>query len=448
MKTKQAPKVQVVILTPLPEEFEGVRSLLEDGGSFTDVVFKRTYWIGYLRTAKNETLRIALRLSQKGHLSTAEAVQQSMQTFDAALLVLFGTAAGIKKVGMGDVVVATAGYSYESGKIVPGGFMSNPRAIEASPNWIGVANNVALQSDWHPEKGEPQQRLPAVYFGPIISGEKVITDPNHQIAAQFKTHFQDAIALEMEAFAFLHAARNYPKVETLIIRGVSDFMADKEQANLGGSKKRAINHAAAFLYAVLKEASVARPATALWTTALVGVGLIAVSLVGLSASGWGVEPNIEAFRIELTPSEPDEPSEPDDSTISVPKSPSVAEGDKKGILMSDEQLSSGVGATTQDIPQITEPITDAVAEQPSDVNLAPLASLIKFRILVFNSKGEKWRNATFFLNGQPITLNKDFCDVREGDYELLVKANGRTLLEERINISGEGSNQKIYENVD
>lgn len=246
MAAKQA-QVDILILTPIRVEYEAVTTILSAPKVWQNKADQNTYLSGRL-PGQGRSPVVAVRETGSGLLATAEAVSQGM-SLKPKLLVLFGTAGGIKRVKIGDLIIGTTGYSYESGRVVTEGFYSSPRSLPATRRLIELARAVVQQTDrWH--QYLPEGSSPAVRFGPIASGNKVITSRYSSLGRQLQERMDDAIGLEMESFAFLKAAANYP-VETLIVRGVSDLLDDKREANKNGSKKRAVSNAAALLLGIL-----------------------------------------------------------------------------------------------------------------------------------------------------------------------------------------------------
>ncbi|MEN0049768.1 MAG: hypothetical protein AAF806_22090, partial [Bacteroidota bacterium] len=106
------------------------------------------------------------------------------------------------------------------------------------------------------------------FFKPIASGAKIIESKEGQIFKILQERYNDAIALEMEAYAFQAAVRNYSQVQSLNIRGISDLLSDKRSANAKGSKEIATRHAALFALTLIQRLPASK---VLWKRSLLPV---------------------------------------------------------------------------------------------------------------------------------------------------------------------------------
>ena len=61
-----------------------------------------------------------------GGTNTAVDAQRAITHFKPQIILFVGIAGGIKDVGLGDIVVATKVYGYESGRVEAQGFRSRP----------------------------------------------------------------------------------------------------------------------------------------------------------------------------------------------------------------------------------------------------------------------------------------------------------------------------------
>jgi hypothetical protein len=86
--------------------------------------------------------------------------------------------------------------------------------------------------------------------GPIAAGAKVIKSSAGAIATLLKETYCDTLAIEMEGEGFMRAAYAN-KVDSMAIRGISDLLDGKAEADKSGSQETAADTAAAFAFKLL-----------------------------------------------------------------------------------------------------------------------------------------------------------------------------------------------------
>ena len=165
---------------------------------------------------------------------------------------LAGVAGGIKDVGLGDVVAATKIYAYEAGKD-EGSFKPRPEIGESTYALVQRARTVARDGTWASRiVGGSPHPAPKALVGPMAAGEKIVGDTISYSYSLIRQHYGDALAVEMEGYGFLQAAlMNNGQAPALVVRGISDLIKGKDEADRSGSQPRAAAHAAAFAFEVL-----------------------------------------------------------------------------------------------------------------------------------------------------------------------------------------------------
>lgn len=233
----------IVILCPIPIEYEAVKKILLKSRIEQDPSSALTYVRASVK-ARQHTYDVVLRKTGSGHAKIMNAVHEVVHKFQPALILLVGTAGGIKKVKLGDLVIGNKAYNYEAGRERKEDFAARPEALMASKELIELADKVAQEGQWRSRLADAVHIN--YYIKPIASGDKVIETVDNYLLKRIRQHYDDALALEMEAAAFLEAASLYPQLKVLNIRAVSDLLSDKANANKAGSRERAASIAAAF----------------------------------------------------------------------------------------------------------------------------------------------------------------------------------------------------------
>jgi nucleoside phosphorylase len=248
----------VVILTALQLEHQIVLTHLSD---IQEIVHPRgTVYQRGIFPRKTHALTIAVAETGKGGESAAVETERALAFFRPKMIFFVGIAAGLKDVKLSDVVASTKVYNYESGKAASC-FSPRPEAWQASYSLEQRAKAEAHKPDWLNRLGDrPPIPPPRVFVGAIAAGEKVVASTQSGTYTFLRTTYEDALAVEMEGHGFLSAVRRDEAISALVIRGISDLIDQKAQAEASGSQEQAARHAAAFAFEVLAHVAIAQPA--------------------------------------------------------------------------------------------------------------------------------------------------------------------------------------------
>ncbi|WP_109121435.1 SUMF1/EgtB/PvdO family nonheme iron enzyme [Azospirillum sp. TSO22-1] len=239
-----------VILTAIDVETEHVLKHL--GETSREIRQGQVFRVGQFHGATGPW-RVAVAQERGNDMAALNATMAIMHYKpDVALLV--GVAGGVKDAGIGDVVVSTKIYGYESGKVTPDGFHARPDPYRPDQALLALARDLARANEW---KGRRLYRKPhdnrTAYLGPIASGEKVVADRHSDLVAFLRSHFNDALAVETEGHGFATAAHALRSAQWLVFRGVSDLLSGKSETDAAHGQEYAIDSAAALAFQLLSE---------------------------------------------------------------------------------------------------------------------------------------------------------------------------------------------------
>ncbi|WBB82111.1 5'-methylthioadenosine/S-adenosylhomocysteine nucleosidase [Micromonospora sp. WMMD882] len=232
----------VVILTALDLEYQAVRERLVEPQLHRHRAGTR-FEIGWLGERR---CQVALGLVGKGNHPAAVLAERAIAEFDPIVVLFVGVAGALRgKLALGDVVVATHVYAYHGGTSEDDGLKARPRVWEIPHGPDQIARHVARTGAWvtQPATGGV---TPHVHFGPIAAGEVVQDSTISDHARWVRQHYNDALAIEMEA-AGVAQAGHLNGSPVVVVRGISD-RADGTKTTTDGARwqPKAVANAAAF----------------------------------------------------------------------------------------------------------------------------------------------------------------------------------------------------------
>jgi nucleoside phosphorylase len=245
-----SPEPWAVVFTALGVEYQAIRAYLagpvrqhEERGTL--------YEVGTLPGAHGDW---HIALTQTGPGSTTAALQfdRAVRVFAPEIALFLGVAGGRRDVALGDVVAADMIYDYEWGKSTLEGFEPRIRVHYPAHRLLQRAQLVARENQWQ-QRIRPSWpgRPPASFVKPIVTGGKVIAHHKSAAALLIDQYIGDALAVETEGHGFLAAAYVNPGVDALVIRGISDLLAGKDQDSDDYWQPVASANAAAFAVELL-----------------------------------------------------------------------------------------------------------------------------------------------------------------------------------------------------
>lgn len=210
-------RAPVLILTAFELEYATVRRRLDN----LRMCRLQTGTIFETGVLPGTNCRIVLGQTGKGNQPAAVLAERAITHFRPAAVLFVGVAGALWDTAeLGDVVVATRVYGYHGATSEDDGDKARPQAWEI-PHAIGeLARFLDVTGDWKsdPDVSEPP---PRVHFAPVAAGEIVHNSRTSYPARWVREHFNDALAVEMEAAGAAQAG-HLNNAQVAVVRGISD----------------------------------------------------------------------------------------------------------------------------------------------------------------------------------------------------------------------------------
>jgi nucleoside phosphorylase len=249
MDREHFPSRRALIVTALPVEYGGVRQHLSDVQE-EELPHGMVAEVGVFR-GPSTSWSVWLIEAGMGNENAALETDRAVAHLRPEVVMFVGIAGGRKDVEIGDVVVASRVYGYESGKDEDS-FRPRPDAPEPTYRILQRARAAARQGAWRERlQLADEQRLPEVRIKPVAAGEKVVGSRKSAVAKLLDEHYNDTAAVDMEGHGFHRAMHARAGVEALVVRGVSDLFDNKAVTDSAGGQPLAVRNAAAFALEVL-----------------------------------------------------------------------------------------------------------------------------------------------------------------------------------------------------
>jgi nucleoside phosphorylase len=259
----------VAIVTALPLELAAVLQYFPTLEKVTIGQESRTYYQGIVM-ADDGTTRyriVATVLQGMGNVQAAAATAEIIHDWNPRYIIMCGIAAGLRKDSqqLGDVVVSTDVIYYELATLRDHGIERRPVSFGADSLLLDRAMHMHAMATWRArlprrpdgEMGRPD--FPIVRFGPVASGDKVITSAAD--ARQLLALHSKLAAVEMEGGGVATSAfATARRVGFFMVRGISDFA---DQAKDDSWQDFAAHAAASFIAQFLASRPIA-PADGSW----------------------------------------------------------------------------------------------------------------------------------------------------------------------------------------
>ncbi|WP_075306389.1 response regulator [Hyalangium minutum] len=232
----------VCVLTALREpELRAVRDLPWGFDSARLLDHSSFYYEGSFAMGGQNFSVVASAAPRMGLVATTLHAMKYIEAFRPRVLVMTGICAGLaSRSNVGDVILATPVWEWQSGKRVKGkgktdiGFLSDPHHLDVEPLVVSrfeqLIDNASvwsqIASGWRGPK--PPTSLKGI-VGPVASGSVVLADGTTVLEIQEHQHRKIA-GIEMEIYGLYAAAREVSEPRPLMfaMKSVSDLADSKK----------------------------------------------------------------------------------------------------------------------------------------------------------------------------------------------------------------------------
>jgi len=221
------------------------------GVHFEKVFDKRLdldYYLTHFPNSQGELLTLQVSwLPAYGPIETSLHLKLFLTTFRPRFAAMTGICAGNKeKAQLGDLIVADRAYFYDSGKFVLDRDGEQVQLHNADVYHIRtrVKHFIQMFEQW---KSRFAPTEPDCHIGAIASGSAVRADrPFDRIPFPLR----NTLAIDMEGAAFYRTVEDFPGMDGLLVKGVSDYADDNKDDS---SHWRASAVSAAYMLAFIQE---------------------------------------------------------------------------------------------------------------------------------------------------------------------------------------------------
>lgn len=238
--------IKILIQTALSLEFDAVKAFLNnlqvERHPSTGSIYNKGIYKG------KEVLIVE---TGAGNVRSTDETGRAIDFFKPDYVFFVGVAGGLKDVRIGDVVASSKVIGFEMGKD-DSEFKPRLDIIPSSYVLEQIAKYVKREDQWKQLIKVENADKPEAFVQPIAAGEKVISSNQSVAFSYLKKYCSDAVAVDMEGNGFLIAARSY-HCHAIEIRGISDLIENKAEADAGGSQPRAAGNAAAFCFEMINQ---------------------------------------------------------------------------------------------------------------------------------------------------------------------------------------------------
>ncbi|OXA79061.1 Nucleoside phosphorylase [Flavobacterium aquidurense] len=246
----------VVVLTALEVERAEVLKYISSKETIFHPTTGTDYIKGKYKLANEIEIDIVICRTDQTNVNAALETERALEFFKPDYIFFVGVAGGLKDVSVGDIVIGTTVIGYERGKAEDENFKARPQFGASSYDLDRLASAYSISDEWKTLARSLNdlsfQTEIKVLTGTIASGEKVDASIKSSLHQHIKQNASHALAIEMEGLGFLEVCRARPLTKSLLLRGISDLVEDKEVMDNKGSQPYASKNVSAFLFGLLE----------------------------------------------------------------------------------------------------------------------------------------------------------------------------------------------------
>ncbi|PRY35996.1 nucleoside phosphorylase [Spirosoma oryzae] len=242
--------MRILLQTALSLEFSAMKAYISDVKSETHSQTASKYERGTFSHHGNQA-EVLIVETGAGNVRAADETTRALEYFKPDVAFFVGVAGGLKDVKLGDVVASTKVIGYEMGKD-DDEFRPRLDTIPSAYSLQQIAKQLLRDNTWKEDLPMETRDQVKAYVEPIAAGDKVVAS-ERAITFQYLRRFcSDALAVGMEGIGFMVASHAH-NTDAMEIRGISDMISDKDEADASGSQPRAADNAAAFVFSVIRQ---------------------------------------------------------------------------------------------------------------------------------------------------------------------------------------------------
>ena len=236
-----------VILTFNKHETRAVRDLFKVAGPQRG---ERREGIEYVDLGTCGGFRVVHAVSGQGQAAAQTATEAAVRQWNPKVLIATGIAFGVDpaRQRIGDVLVASALWGYELGRLEPNGTLT-PRGVPMPTSWELVQRVQELDH----RRGD--HSWPTVHLGSVLSGNKLVDNLSYRDGLASLAN--QTVGGDMEGLAVQTVCARW-KVDSILIKGISDWGdGGKSNPHKVRDQREAARNAAYVVRAVLEDGPLA-----------------------------------------------------------------------------------------------------------------------------------------------------------------------------------------------